>query len=79
MTICKKKAQLVIDTRGRFKGNYTNIIFKHDCRVNIINLIEYYISPLGDEFIFDKNIVSFFHKSNEKYKLLNNYVNIIDE
>ncbi len=48
-------------------------------RVNIINLIEYYISPLGDEFIFDKNIVSFFHKSNEKYKLLNNYVNIIDE
>ena len=47
-------------------------------RVSIINLIEYYISSLGDEFIFDKNIVSIFHKSNEKYQLLNNYVNIID-
>ena len=45
---------------------------------NIINLIEYYLSRFGDKFIFDKNIVSIFHKSNEKYQLLNNYVNIID-
>ena len=46
---------------------------------NIINLFEYYMNCFGDKFIFDKNIVSIFHKSNEKYQLLNNYVNIIDE
>ena len=46
---------------------------------NIINLIEYYMSCFRDEFIFDKNILSIFHKSNEKYQLLNNTVNIIDE
>ena len=38
-----------------------------------------WVNRLGDKFIFDKNIVSIFHKSNEKYQLLNNYVNIIDE
>ena len=46
---------------------------------NKINLIEYCRSRFGDKFIFDKNITSIFHKSNEKYQLLNNYVNIIDE
>ena len=46
---------------------------------NIINLIEYYMSCFGDKFIFDKYIVSIFHKSNEKYQLLNNTVNIIDK
>ena len=45
-------------------------------RVNIINLIEYYISPLGDELIFDKNILSICPKTNDKYQLLYNKVNI---
>ena len=46
---------------------------------NIINWIEYYMSCFGDKFIFDKNIAPIFYKSNEKYQLLNNTVNIIDE
>ena len=46
---------------------------------NIIFLINYYRSRFGIKFIFDKNIGSIFHKSNEKYQLLNNYINIIDE
>ena len=46
---------------------------------NIINLIAYYMSRFGDEFIFDKNIVSIIHYNNKKYQLLNNTVNIIDE
>ena len=46
---------------------------------NIINLIRYCMNPHRNKFIFDKNIVSISHKTNEKYYLLNNKVNIIDE
>ena len=46
---------------------------------NKINLIEYCRSYFRDKFIFDKDITSIFHKSNKKYQLLNNCVNIIDE
>ena len=46
---------------------------------NIINLIEYYMSRLGNKFIFDKNIVSNCPKSIEKYYLLNYQIKIVDE
>ena len=42
---------------------------------NIINLIEYYMSHFGVVSMFDKNIISIFHKNNKKSQLLNNYVN----
>ena len=38
-----------------------------------------WVNRLEDKYIFDKNIVSICPKTNEKYQLLNNKVNMIDE
>ena len=45
----------------------------------LINLIEYWMSHCRDKLIFVKNNVSICLKTNMRYQLLNNEVNIIDE